>query len=68
MDTTEDIRRHQFAVAYAKNTVRTDSAGEAQDSAWAQTSFLKRNGTNDHEKPRSVPLVPMPFGENYGVS
>ena len=23
---------------------------------------LDRNGTNDHEKPRSVPLVPMLFG------
>ena len=24
--------------------------------------FLGRNGTNDHEQPRSVPLVPMLFG------
>ena len=24
--------------------------------------FLDRNGTNDHEQPRSVPLVPMLFG------
>ena len=26
------------------------------------TFFLDRNGTNDHEQPRSVPIVPMLFG------
>ena len=49
-------------MACAKDTVRTDSAGEAQDSAWTQTRFLDRNVTNDHEQPRFVPLVPMLFG------
>ena len=36
---------HLFAVACAKGTVRADSAGEAQDSAWTQTRFfrLERN-------------------------
>ena len=62
MDTTEDGYGHQFAGAFAKDTVRADSTGEAQDSAWTQTRFfLDRNGTNDHEQPRSVPLVPMLF-------
>ena len=59
MDTTEDGCGHQFAVARSKDTVRTDSAGVAQDSAWTQTRFLDRNGTNDHEQPRSVPLLPI---------
>ena len=46
----------------AKDTVRTDSAGEAQDSACTQTHFSGRNGTNDdHEQPRAVQLVPMLF-------
>ena len=43
-DATGDGRGHQYNAACAKYTVRTDSAGEAQDSAWTQ--------------PRSVPLVP----------
>ena len=51
MDTTEDGCGHLFALAWAKDTVRADSAGEAQDSAWI-----------DHEEPPSVPLVPMLFG------
>ena len=47
-------------VARAKDTFRTDSAGEAQDSERTQTVFfLRKNGTNDHEQPRSVPPVPM---------
>ena len=46
----------------AKYTVRADSAGEAQGSAWPKHVFLDRNGTNDHEQPHSVPLVPMFFG------
>ena len=29
------------------------------------TFCLDRNGTNDHEQPRSVPLVPMLFGGSY---
>ena len=63
MDTTEDGCGHQLAVACAKDNVRADSTGEAQDSAWTQTRFfLDRNGTNDHEQPRSVPLDPMLFG------
>ena len=45
-----------------KGTVRADSAGEAQDSAWTQKRFSGRDGTNDHEQPSSVPLVPMLFG------
>ena len=40
MDTTEDGRGHPFAVACPKYTVRTDSAGEAQDSAWTLTRFF----------------------------
>ena len=52
MDTTEDGRGHQFAVACAKYTVRTDSAGEAQDSLHGPKHvFLHRNGTKDHEQP-----------------
>ena len=36
---------------------------EAQGSACTQTCLYtySRNGTNDHEQPRSVPLVPMLF-------
>ena len=41
MDTTEDGCGHQFAVACAKNTVRADSTGEAQDSAWIPTRFFR---------------------------
>ena len=62
MDTTEDGCRHQCALACPKDTVRADSAGEAQDSTWTQVRFLYTNGTNDHEQPRSAPLVPMLFG------
>ena len=40
MDTTEDERGQQFAVACAEDTVRADSAGEAQDSAWTQTFYF----------------------------
>ena len=50
-------------VACANFTVHTDSADEAQVSAWTQTHFfLHRNRRNDHEQPRSVPLIPMLFG------
>ena len=31
------------------------------------TFFLRRNGANDHDQPRSVPLVPMLFGEGSGT-
>ena len=66
MDTTEDgCGRHCCALACVTYTVRTDSAGEAQDLAWAPTLkrvFLRRHGTDDHEQLLSVPLVPMLFG------
>ena len=42
-----------------KVVIRTDLAGEAQDSGWTdgpKHGFLPRNGTNDHEQPRSVPF------------
>ena len=44
-----------------KVIVRTDLAGEAQDSAWTQPAVFfteERNGTNDHEQSRSVPSSP----------
>ena len=40
MGTAKDRRGHQLALASAKFTVRTDSAGEAQDSAWTQTRYF----------------------------
>ena len=50
-------------MAPSKYNARADSAGEAEDSTLTQTrSFLDRTGTNDHEQPRSVPLVTMLFG------
>ena len=41
-----------------KVIVRTDKVSEAQDSRWTQTVCVTycRNGTNDHEQPRSVPF------------
>ena len=48
-------------MACSKITLLSSSAGEAQDSAWTQTplfSLVHRNGANDDEQPRSVPLVP----------
>ena len=41
MDTTEDGSGHQLAVAYEKDTVHADSAGETQNSAWTQTRFFR---------------------------
>ena len=50
MHNTEDGSGHQLAVACAKYTVRTDSAGEAQDFLHAPKHiFLHRDGSNDHE-------------------
>ena len=41
MDINEDGYGHLFTVARAKDTVRADSAGEAQESAWTETRFFK---------------------------
>ena len=52
-----------------KVTVRTELAGEAQDSAWTQTRLFtyNKNGTNDHEQPRSVPFGPARSNRRHAI-
>ena len=49
--------QHAVAVPWhaQKVIVRSDLAGEPQDSGWTRTCFLPTNVANGHEELRSVP-------------
>ena len=66
MGATEDECGHQFAVACANIPFVPIRLARPRVLRGPKHAFLGRNGMNEHEQPRSVPLVPMLFGEGSG--